>query len=785
MYRRVALALIVLVSSFAGVAVAPASAAAAPAEAATAGAGPAGAATAVGETTHSASGATKQAESRESARSATDPPREERRANALSESSTATPASGPAAATAAEAAPGAQSTIQRTIRLHLTPNEPGKIEADVVYEIPDAVRTLEVTIQENAAVTATEAFERTGKRRYEWTGESNTATLRFTVDANETGDVERRTAAAQRMKVAQTAEENPPSEIARPGGDPGNTAEQTSNAGSDPLSVRAARTSGPAATPSQSVTTYSFVDTGDWAIVRVPQLGTSWEWVGSGSVSLDKQVVVAGEGATGGEIAYLGPMRSYETTARGQTIRLVVPRAASMRETPAAVLDSVKNASERLVIGERDPTVVMIAAPASVDWAVAGLQLGEDDAWVIDSARLASADNVWLHEYVHTRQEFKTAETGRWLVEASADYYAALIAFEQGHISFEAFERKLDRGATEPHADAVLAEPETWARGSAYLKGALVSGAIDRRIRESTDQSRTFQNVIRQLNAKREPVSNADILQAVQAMAGDDTRTVASRYTTTTATPEMWSKAVHSELFGVVPAVMQYRVPDDGLAVSGPYRAGAVAANPTLAAGETLAVNVTVENIGGRAGTYNATVHVNGQPGGSYDGRLAPEETASHTFRRTFERAGTYNLSVGQRVVTVTVAEPTPPQVTSLEAPETVAVGESFTVTATVTNDGPVPARRSVGFFLDGESVLTKEAVLQAQSEVTYTLSASFDEPGNHTIQVGDRTLTVTATGAAKEDGDDVGRSLPTPGVGGLGSVAALALVVLVGLRRR
>jgi hypothetical protein len=644
-------------------------------------------------------------------------------------------------------------TITRTLTLHLTPDTPGEIRAVVGFDIPDEVTELRLQLQPNADVQSTEHFERDGDGEYAWTGDGTGGTVTFTYDANETDDTGGRAALAEGL-------------------------------GATTADTQAAE--------------YAFADTGDWAITRVPGLGSSWRWRGADDVNLEKDVAVAGEGTTGGYMAYLGPMTTASETVDGQEITLAVPDAAEMRESPEAVLASLANASEQLRVGQRDETALVIAAPRSLDWSSAGLQYGDTDAWVVADARLDTANNVWLHEYVHTRQEFRTNRSGRWLTEATADYYAALLAYEQGHIGFDAFREKLDRGTEDPQSTAVLAEPATWSNNANYIKGSLVTGAIDRRLRVATDGGATFQRVFRRLNGQEEPVDNADILAAVEAAAGSDTRSYADRYTTGSEAPDTWSRDTHAELFGPVPASFAYMLADGSPTVAGAFRNATVGMSPTLAVGETLAVAGTVENVGGGVGSFETRLVVDGTVEATESGELDPGETATFTFERTFDEAGTYDVRVANRELTVTVREPATPRVTAIEAPESVTVGEPFTVRATVDNEAAWPAAGEVSLSLDGEESRTETVRLPPTSRLTYTGTVTISEAGDHVVRVGGEQVSVTAVeaettaggtgteGGSEAGSDDGGAGLPMPGFGVTGVVAALVgLLAGFGLERR
>nr|WP_303647599.1 CARDB domain-containing protein [Haloarchaeobius amylolyticus] len=231
---------------------------------------------------------------------------------------------------------------------------------------------------------------------------------------------------------------------------------------------------------------------------------------------------------------------------------------------------------------------------------------------------------------------------------------------------------------------------------------------------------------------------------------------------------------------------MQQRVPAGGLTVAGPYRNTSVSAEPVLAVGEQLRTNVTVENVGGRAGDYEVTMRVDGEVVESKTGSLVPEETTTVTLTREATTPGSYRILVGDRVVNLTVREPATPTVTGIEVPETVTAGEQITVRATVQNEKDWPGEATVPFLLDGEKRFDRTVRLPGRSELTYTATARFAEPGEHTIRVGDRTVTVTVreatetTGTVTDDPD----SLAIPGFGPVAALAALVAVGGAGLLR-
>ena len=257
-------------------------------------------------------------------------------------------------------------TIDLRQELRRTPDREGEYDAHHRYRIPTEVTELEVTLPEDATVISRSGFARKGGTTYAWDGVTSRPTLTYRLPADETVE-----------------------------GD------------------------GPIAGPGE----YLFVDRGEWALVTRPRTGHSWRWTGGGKVRLERTTVADGEGATGDAMAFLGPHEEYRHEAHGQTFRLIVPAAAHLEEDPGEIFASLAHASDAMRVGNRDGEVFVVAAPTGeVQWGVRGLQTGGADMWVRDVERLDDVNNVWLHEYVHSRQDYETAAGARWFTEGAAVY---------------------------------------------------------------------------------------------------------------------------------------------------------------------------------------------------------------------------------------------------------------------------------------------------------------------------------------------------------------------------
>ena len=533
-----------------------------------------------------------------------------------------------------------------------------------------------------------------------------------------------------------------------------------------------------------------FAVTDEWAIVRSPRVSLREP---GGSVDATRRHEVEGRGVAGPHITYLGPHEERTREGR-QRFRLVIPSDADMLATPDDVLDSIENASARLSFGRRDPEVFVVVAPTSVEWATTGLQRGDADLWVRDIQRVDTARNVWVHEYVHTRQEYEPTEETRWTVEAMAEYYAALVPYESGRIDKESVRRRMEHGADEEYGDVRLADPDTWDDSEGdYEKGTLVFGHLDRRLRAESDGS-----MARVFDAVGDgELEQADFLSSVREVGDGDVQADAEEYTETTATPSVWSREQHVEAFGG--PLFEERF--DGFAVDGPYRSTTLE-EPRAVAGERLEATVVVTNTGTEAGSFDLALRVDGRGVATRSGTLAPGETTTVAFAHEFGSAGEYDLSAGDASRAVVVEAPAEPRVTDLAVvPESAAIGETVRLRATVEPAADRPAGGSVTFTVDGETVASRAVGFVGTTIVETTTTP--DAPGEYTVAAGGRTASLsvrdetaipnaeapTGDESGRDPRDGAGQSTPTSGAGdGLGTsaaaVALLSALALLGRRR-
>ncbi|SIS10180.1 hypothetical protein [Natronorubrum thiooxidans] len=662
---------------------------------------------------------------------------------------------------------GENDVLHRTTELRQRPAQPGTFETTMTFDVPEPMTGLEVDLGSEADVRAAEGFEATGEGTYRWTESTDEPSIRFSMPANRTGTVD----GHAQTRATDGQEQH----------------------GSATATVT---------TPTQE-RGYTFIETGEWGIVQVPSVGLSFRTTTPGPIGIEETVTVDGPGVAGSKMAVFGPVTEHERSVDGETIRLAVPDAADLHERPAAVLDALEAANQRLDVGSSPAETLIIAAPSDVDWGPRGLQYGPTDAWVVADAPLEEATNVWLHEYVHVRQRFANPNVGttadsEWLVEAQAEYYAGLLAYEQGLVSFDEFNRFLERGTESPAADGVLADPTTWGEDNTnYLKGALVYGELDRQVRLATDGDRSLDDVFRSLNAQDEQVSEADVLAALETVGNAEIRDHAERYTRTTETPELWNRVEHSAAFDQSGATIEYglgsapitvgdqpwerwdRSDIDGLDDRWDPDSGTDRGVLAVPAGERVTVPVTMENVDERAGTADVSLQAGGEIVDGTQRHLESGERATETLSWTPTEPGVYDVRLGSDRLTVVVRSASSLTVTELAVtPDSVEPGEAVTVTATVTASGNRPAAGTLEFRTSVETATGQPIALAPGETGLVEVQLRFDDEGRYEVAAGGQSATVTV-GGALEGLESI------PGFGVIAGGVALAMALAVALLGR
>lgn len=267
--------------------------------------------------------------------------------------------------------------------------------------------------------------------------------------------------------------------------------------------------------------------TEEWAFALIPHIHMRWRtststwsrWVYPLRQEMRNRttVTMAEKGTWGGHYLFLGNYTSYSRHQAGQTIRLIVPNAAQLTETPEAILTAVGNTSTELSVGSRDKVVTMFAV-SSPFWLRGEASFRFGEVLVQDTSRLETVNTPWIHEYVHTRQSFDTGPRMSWFTEASASYFTLRYGRDKEYISRQELEAYFE---CQP-SDSVLANQSTWQDDSVpYHKGAKVLTTLNQRIQNATDGQKSLEDVMRRINSHPNTITYPEFKQIVSSVSGE------------------------------------------------------------------------------------------------------------------------------------------------------------------------------------------------------------------------------------------------------------------------
>lgn len=361
-------------------------------------------------------------------------------------------------------------------------------------------------------------------------------------------------------------------------------------------------------------------------------------------------------------LVLLGPHTVHERSVAGGRLRLVVPDAATPVVPAEQVTTMDANASRELTFGHGSANATIVMAPSGVPWSNLGVTVGPWTAWVWDNATVTSGHNTWIHEYVHIRTDVPLGEGTFWLSEAVATYYTARVQLRTGRIDYHEFETT---ALFNPAERADLTDRDDWNYRAEYDYGAMVLGAIDRRVALASDGEHTLTTVLQDYR-RRDGDDIDTFLAAVEAAANASTAATAKRWITNQSVPETSSAEVHERAYGE--PVPQIRTSLGDVRSVGPTRNDSLSRDRvTIGAGEHLVVEATVSNVGDHVGRYETALDVyekdeNGslQEVATVDRRtgwFAAESDRTFAYSYHFGTTGTYLVSVDGHAATVTVTE--------------------------------------------------------------------------------------------------------------------------------
>lgn len=213
---------------------------------------------------------------------------------------------------------------------------------------------------------------------------------------------------------------------------------------------------------------------------------------------------------SGGSI-YIGPYQGYSTSSTNSRISLVVTEggAKTMTPSPASVLSAYRRESQLLTNGHRPKNLTVYVIPAGNNSGVTGGTEKRNEIVIYGYQKLNTTRNdvwqplynTWLHEYVHSRQvPWNYGPQMQWYIEADANYYSAVVAYNEHLGSFRSLWYTLNYSIG-PRAP--LANQSTWPNQDyEYHRGPPVLALLDAQIRSHTNGSASFLNVMRAVNQK-------------------------------------------------------------------------------------------------------------------------------------------------------------------------------------------------------------------------------------------------------------------------------------------
>lgn len=271
-----------------------------------------------------------------------------------------------------------------------------------------------------------------------------------------------------------------------------------------------------------SVSPYSgmdYVQTTDWALVGT--VSTNLAFTAVDPETIDRSIYVTSDDQDtieGQTMVYFGEYEKSAFSSAEEEFTIVDTTDGAAWWSLEELEEIMGDSSEMLDVGGVDGEVTIFIVDDPIRGG--GLASGEAaDFWIHQGSLTPGHTTLW-HEYVHTRQVDRLADSARWTHEAEAEYFAYLLALKQGEIDFHAMHSLFD-STTEEYDDVVLTDRHSWAGTRAdYELGALALANLDMLIRKATDGERTYEDVLAAKNQFEGEIDAADFQSKVESVAG-------------------------------------------------------------------------------------------------------------------------------------------------------------------------------------------------------------------------------------------------------------------------
>jgi len=225
------------------------------------------------------------------------------------------------------------------------------------------------------------------------------------------------------------------------------------------------------------------------------------------------------EGYIGGNTLYLGEYSTEHAKAGCQEFVAIIPETVRFGGVSNR-LEELTTAARSLPVGHQYRTVRIFVSPEQPGDTLGFVSEWENEIVVVDRTVQIPTSTLWIHEYVHTVQDFRAQPDMWWFSEASAEYLSFRIAVESGYISPIEHDYLLGRGA-QNFNQSMITSPQG---NVAYQRGAVVLSQLELELFDTYNQS--VVDMVREMNTERNP-GQSDVVRWLRddiGMPADDAR---------------------------------------------------------------------------------------------------------------------------------------------------------------------------------------------------------------------------------------------------------------------
>lgn len=222
---------------------------------------------------------------------------------------------------------------------------------------------------------------------------------------------------------------------------------------------------------------------------------------------------------TVGRLALVGELSASTREAGDSTVTVVVPAGRDVDPDRKAYF--LAEYVSPYSFAPHGTDVTLVAAPDVLPHR--GVMYSDDTGYVtVDWFWDGSVGSVWIHEYVHARQDFRTACEMSWFREASAEYFAFRIMQEQ-HPDVTDDDVRARLESLPEHPETSLANCSSWnGERVDYTRGVRLLYAVDAEIRAESGGEHTLFDVFRAMNELDDPVTIDEFLRLVERYSGEE-----------------------------------------------------------------------------------------------------------------------------------------------------------------------------------------------------------------------------------------------------------------------